>query len=273
MPTPPENWSHGYLSGNDDFRLKQLANAINNPKNDVVWIARGGYGLTRLLPKLEKVLDPLQNCPKLIGFSDVTALSTWLLSQKNITNFHGPLATTLADEQDAAIDAALEWLTGDCTETAYLNLKPLNSGFSDGELRGRFWGGNLTVLGHLVGTSVLPTEPSILFLEDVGERPYRLDRILTQMTHADAFKQIRAVVLGHFTGCEESENGQKKLGPVPSAEETVAEHFSDLDIPVFGHLPCGHQAPNHVFPVGGQASIAKQGEEASLLVSLSAQEG
>ena len=268
LPTPPSDWEHGYLNGNDEFRLAQLQEAICNPENDVVWIARGGYGLTRLLPQFETAFANLQHSPKIIGFSDVSALSAWFLSQKNQITFHGPLATTLGDEDDASIDASLDWLNGSCTEMAYLNLKALNDGFSDGELRGTLWGGNLTVLGHLVGTNALPDLPGILFLEEVGERPYRLDRILTQMTQAGTFAQVRAVLLGHLTGCEESENGQKKLGPVPTAKETIAAHFSSLDIPVFGDLPCGHQAPNHVFPVGAQASIAKQGQDASLHISL-----
>ncbi|MBL92381.1 MAG: hypothetical protein CMH56_11300 [Myxococcales bacterium] len=273
LPNLPTDWNHGYLNGDDTFRLNQLRDAILNPHNDVVWIARGGYGLTRLLPLFDDAFKDLERCPKIIGFSDVSALNTWFLSQKNTVTFHGPLATTLADEDDVDIDATLDWLTGDCTEMAYLNLKPLNDGFSDGELRGTLWGGNLTVLGHLVGTQCLWQKPSILFLEEVGERPYRLDRILTQMTQAGAFQKVRAVLLGHFTGCEESEQGQKKLGHVPTAQETIAQHFSDLDIPVFGDIPCGHQNPNHVFPVGGQASIAKQGNDASLHISLERHEG
>ena len=100
-PIPPPKWHHGYLNGDTTFRVvNAIKNALLNQDNDVVWIARGGYGLTPLLPQLKNELSALRACPKVIGFSDVTALHCFLLSQQNITSFHGPLATTLANESN-----------------------------------------------------------------------------------------------------------------------------------------------------------------------------
>ena len=130
------------------------------------------------------------------------------------------------------------------------------------------WGGNLTVLGHLAGTGYLPQMSGILFLEDVGERPYRIDRILHQLEQAQSFEGVQAVVLGHFTACEEPATGQKRIGPVPTAKDVITSHFQRLNIPVFDGLPCGHQTPNHLFPVGASAAIQMDGNHANLHISL-----
>ena len=150
-PKPPSHWHHGYLNGDANFRVNAIKNALLNQENDVVWIARGGYGLTPLLPQLKNELTTLRDCPKVIGFSDVTALHCFLLSQQNITSFHGPLATTLANENNDTVDAILDWLNGTTTETAYLNLKLCQPNTKKHLFEGRLWGGNLTVLGHLAG--------------------------------------------------------------------------------------------------------------------------
>ncbi len=273
IPLPPPQWKHGYLNGNTSFRIEAIKNALLNQNNDVVWIARGGYGLTPLLPYLKEELSSLKGCPKVIGFSDVTALHCFLLSQKNITSFHGPLATTLANETQDNIESILEWLCGETNETSYVNLVPRLKHNFNATYLGRLWGGNLTVLGNLAGTGFLPDLPGILFLEDVGERPYRIDRTLHQLEQARAFKQVQAVILGHFTGCEEPDTGQKVMGPVPTAKEVLASHFERLQIPVFDGLPCGHQSPNHVLPVGAYASIQATSDQATLYMTLQSAEG
>jgi len=174
------------------------------------------------------------------------------------------LATTIADEAQEDVDAVLEWMCEETVETSYVSLTPLQPLETMTPICGRFWGGNLTVLGHLAGTGFLPKMPGILFLEDVGERPYRIDRTLHQLEQSEAFSHIQAVVLGHFSHCEEPETGQKRMGPVPTAKEVLRAHFSRRQIPVFDGLPCGHRAPNHVFPVGGYATLQPAGEQATL---------
>jgi muramoyltetrapeptide carboxypeptidase len=266
-PSLPTDWAHGYLNGDAACRANAIINGLKNPNNDVVWIARGGYGLTPLLPELKKHLKHLNTIPKLIGFSDVTALHCFLLSQCDHISFHGPLATTLADESPEDIDAVLDWMSEQTTEASYINLTPCADSHSSESISGRFWGGNLTVLGHLAGTGFLPKMPGILFLEDVGERPYRIDRILHQLEQSQAFANIQAVVLGHFSHCEEPETGQKRMGPVPTTKEVLQAHFVRLKIPVYEGLPCGHQAPNHAFPVGGEATIQQSNDRATLYLT------
>ena len=92
--------------------------------------------------------------------------------------------------------------------------------------------------------------------------------ISNQLEQAQAFQQVQAVVLGHFTGCEEPETGQKRIGPVPNAKEVLTSHFERLQIPVFDGLPCGHESPNHIFPVGAHASIQATADQATLYMTL-----
>jgi muramoyltetrapeptide carboxypeptidase len=241
--------AHAYLNGSDDQRLHALRTLYTRAHCDVLWLARGGYGLTRLLPRLEA--DPLldRDPPLLVGFSDGTALFSHLIKSHGRPSLHGPLATSVADADAAVMDALLQILGGNARGVAYPLLRALGSA-SAGPIEGPGVGGNLCVFGHLIGTPSMPDlKGAILFLEEVGERPYRIDRMLTHLAAAGALDGLRACVVGHLTGCEEAAN-PKATRKAPNGLDVFRDRFLEWGIPLFSGLPFGHEAPNLPIPLG-----------------------
>lgn len=250
---------HAYLNGNDEERARALKAALSSDA-DVVWVARGGYGLTRIVSRLSLPKGPL---PVVVGFSDTTALAARLLAL-GARSVHGPLATTVADEPEASFEHLLRVLEGRVAGTALEALRPLWATPAESAVEGWLFGANLCVLGHLVGTSALPSfDGALLVLEEVGERPYRIDRILTQLLEAGALDGVRGVVLGHLIGCEEPGRGQARRPP--SAEEVFAERLASLGVPLVAGAPVGHRPPNFAIPNGVRARLEWGPEKARLL--------
>ena len=250
----------GYLAGSDENRVRQLADALNDPDCRGILCVRGGFGSTRLLEKgkvgqLENAeLQESENAqfpmpdshsPKwLIGFSDITAL-LWNHAKLGIWGVHGPLLTTLPLEPDWSADRLF-----DCVEG-----RPLQSlsgkGWGGGKVTGRLFPANLTVASHLLGTPYQPDLTGvILAFEDVSEAPYRVDRMLTQWRMAGAFAGVRGIALGRFSRCEID----PKI-PSFSIEEVLRDRLGDLNIPIVSDLPFGHDGVNAALPVGIMASL------------------
>jgi len=246
----------GYLAGEDCDRRQQLLTALKDPDCRGILCARGGYGAMRLLEEWVWPWDYSNNeqsaisnqqsdsspqiAPKwLIGFSDITAL-LWSLSRQGIAGVHGPLLTTLSDEPDWSTQRLFDWVAG-------LPLPPLQGiGWGGGQVTGQLLPANLTVATHLLNTPLQPElAGSILALEDVGEAPYRIDRMLTQWRLCGAFQAINGIALGRFSQCQ-----------TPAAissltvEEVLRDRLSDLNIPIVSDLPFGHDGPNAALPVG-----------------------
>jgi muramoyltetrapeptide carboxypeptidase len=234
--------SCGYLAGSDEHRAAAFNRLVADPQIDAIMCARGGYGSLRILPLLEYAR--VAEHPKaVIGFSDVTALLWALYSRCGLIGFHGPLVTTLADAAPA--DRLALW----------------NAVASEGPLRLRFEtaavirpgracapvaGGNLTTLCHLLGTPYAPAfRDHIVFLEDRGEAPYRLDRMLTQMKMAGCFDGMQGLVLGSFEDC----------GAREDAWRVVAEVFGDAEWPILAGVDAGHSRPNVTIPLGVEAIL------------------
>jgi muramoyltetrapeptide carboxypeptidase len=226
----------GYLAGTDANRRQQLLTALKDPDCRGILCARGGYGGARLLEDWTWPDTPPQ---WLIGFSDITALLL-SLSQRGISGVHGPLLTTLAAEPDWSQQRLFDWVAG----------RPL------ADLTGDGWGGgratglllpvNLTVATHLLATPVMPAlDGVILAIEDVGEAPYRLDRLLTQWRLMGLFEKIAGVAVGRFSQCQ-----PPTTVPSFSVEEVLRDRLGDLHLPVVAGLPFGHDGPNAVLPVG-----------------------
>jgi muramoyltetrapeptide carboxypeptidase len=227
---------HRYLAGSDERRLTELASALADPGAHAVFCARGGYGMTRLLPALEGI--PLPAKP-VIGFSDITALHQ-MLQRQRLVSIHGPVLTQLP-RLDAATHSRLFELLESAAPAA-----PLTglSTYVDGTAEGPLVGGNLSVLTRLLGTPFLaPLEGAILLLEDVGERPYRLDRMWTHLALAGVFRQIRGIVLGEFAGCEEKEAGF-------SSADVLRELATATGLPCAAGFPFGHGVHNQPLPLG-----------------------
>lgn len=237
----------GFLAGPDQARLDAVVEALRDPDAKAVFLGRGGYGLLRIVDRLDPAL--LREHPKpIVGFSDGTVLLAFA-AQAGVVSIHGPVVTQLArlgDEDRAALFSLLE---SPEPQVLLHDLSALRPGSAVGPLLG----GNLEVFSRLVGTKHLPDlDGAILFLEDVGERPYRIDRLLTHLALAGVFDRVAAVVVGDLTGCEEP--ADSKIAS-PSAAEVVVERLSHLRVPVATGAPVGHAGRNRALPYGVRAEL------------------
>lgn len=257
IPEIEDRW--GYLAGNDDNRRNNLAKAWQDSECRGILCARGGFGTTRILEKWTWMLQNQETSqtqpPKwLIGFSDITAL-LWSLYKVGICGVHAPVMTTLAEEPSWSIQRLFDFVEGK-------SLEPLKGkGWGGGIVSGKLLPANLTVATHLLGTPMQPElDGVILAIEDVGEAPYRIDRMLTQWRMSGALGKIAGVAIGSFTSCEAPENI-----PSFSVVEVLRDRLEDLGIPIVSNLPFGHQAPNAALPVGVMVTL--DGDEGVLTVN------
>jgi muramoyltetrapeptide carboxypeptidase len=239
-PKIEQRW--GYLAGTDEERRSQLKEAWLDPECRGILCARGGYGSARLLENWEWDRDVT---PKwLIGFSDVTGL-LWSLTHLGISGVHAPLLTTIATEPEWSRDRLFNWLENHTIE-------PISGkGWGNGRVTGILLPANLTVATHLLGTPIQSDlNGVILALEDVGEAPYRLDRMLTQWRLSGALSQVRGIAIGRFSQCEPPSG-------IPSytVEQVLSDRLGDLSIPIVSHLPFGHDGCNAALPVGVMAEL------------------
>ncbi|MBO9998379.1 MAG: LD-carboxypeptidase [Cyanobacteria bacterium SID2] len=228
---------HGYLAGRDEQRRKQLRRALVDPEVKGILCARGGYGGTRLLETWDWETSI---APKwLIGFSDITSL-LWSLAKQGISGVHGPLLTTLAEEPEWSQQRLFDWVR-------QKSIDPLQGrGWGAGTVTGRLFPANLTVATHLIGTALEPDlTGAILAFEDIGEAPYRIDRMLTHWRMSGRLEKVAGIALGRFSRSEVD-------GNVPSftADEVLLDRLSDLGVPVVSDLPFGHEGVNAALPVG-----------------------
>jgi muramoyltetrapeptide carboxypeptidase len=238
----------GFLAGDDARRLAELDEALADPDIDAIVAARGGYGATRLLSRLD--VERVRGARKLlVGFSDVTALHA-LWARAGLRSIHGPMVAALGRGTEAQL---ARWFA--CVEGA---LPPSVSGLAvirPGVAEGPLLGGNLALLAALLGTPhVPPLEGAVLFLEDVGEAPYRIDRMLTSLRDAGWLERVAGIALGTFEGC----------GPRPDGrhvEEVLLERLEDLGVPVALGVPAGHVDDNLELPFGARVRLdASAGE-------------
>lgn len=269
--------SHQRFAGDDQTRLAAIARAAASGA-DVALISRGGYGLTRLLPHINyKALDKaVSRGTRFVGLSDFTALQNALLAKTGAVTWAGPaLGEDFGTEgqPDDIMEACFDDLiTGQGEGTGWRLPKIATKSIADGAWQpgagGKFgvknavlWGGNLAVLSSLVGTPYLPqVKGGILFLEEVHEHPYRLERMLTQLLHAGVLAQQKAVVLGQFT--------HYKLVPHDKGFKlatVVAWLQRQIKAPVLSGLPFGHVPTKVVLPVGGKVTLAVEDRDAFLL--------
>lgn len=239
----------GYLAGTDERRLEELTNALCDPDVKAILCARGGYGATRLLPHLDPRLVAAARKP-VIGFSDVTALHS-LWARAGVRSLHASMVAGLGRADECC---RFQWLsaveqTNSGEWPAEWRLCPVVEGVARGVLRG----GNLAVLVALVGTPYAPpVDGAILFLEDVGERPYRVDRMLTTLHQAGWFERCAGVVLGSFTEAEPGPDGV-------TLQQVLEERLGGLAVPVLTGFPAGHDKVNVPLWFGAQAEITDEG--------------
>jgi len=262
--------SHTRFAGDDATRLAAIHRAADSGA-DVAVISRGGYGLTRILPgiKYKQVAKAIAKGTQFVGLSDFTAFQNALLAKTGAVTWAGPaLGEDFGAEQpDDIMEACFDDMVSGQGEGAGWHfstrcaeaLAKRRSGVwaQDAVL----WGGNLAVLVSLLGTPYFPNiQGGVLFLEDVGEHPYRIERMLTQLLHAGVLAKQKAVVLGQFTNF--------KLTPHDKGFklQTVVDGLrSQLKVPVLTDLPFGHVATKLCLPVGQKVSLVVEDRDALLL--------
>jgi muramoyltetrapeptide carboxypeptidase len=232
----------GFLAGPDQVRAGVLNALFADPAIHGIVCARGGYGATRVLPYLD--WETVRRHPKVfVGFSDITVLHWALRVRTGLVTFHGPMGTTLGNApEDFRILLKQALMLDAPVDLAPSGVTVLNQG----EAVGPVVGGNLTLLCHLVGTPYAPRfDGSLLFIEDVTEAPYRLDRMLVQMTLAGCFEGVAGLVLGQFRDC----------GEAAEIYDVFMRTFGPLGIPVVAGFPIGHGENNATLPIGLTARL------------------
>jgi len=254
-----------YLAGDDILRANVINRLFADTDIDGIICARGGFGAMRLLDHLD--WDLLKKNPKLfIGFSDICSLLLSILDRTgdkiedvigdktgNIV-IHGPTVVSLATAQDKTIESFQNTIQGRFREIEIFKGQVLKFGKSMGVLKG----GNISTISHLLGTKFQPDfKNSILFLEDIGEPAYKIDRMLSQMKMAGMFKQIKGVITGSFEQCDNDQYLQ----------EIVVEIFEEYNIPIITGIDAGHGKINLSLPMGREIEINTAMETKTLKIN------
>lgn len=239
----------------DDKRFAFLDRALRARDSKAVWCVRGGYGANRLMPALLKKKAPAQ-AKMFIGISDNTTLH-FLLNQKwKWASLHGPIVERLGTGTLPAdfVEELRALVFGEQPEVRFADLQPMNKAAQKkSKIQAMVVGGNLTTMQSLIGTAVHPRlKDRILFLEDIGERGYRLDRMLEHFAQAGVFAGCKAVVLGHFIGGNEP--GKADVSYVDFALRRFAQ---GMKIPVYQGLEVGHGERQRTLPFGTNATLFK----------------
>ena len=225
-----------YFAGSDEHRANIINHLFSNNDIKAIICAKGGYGAIRVLPFLD--YNIIKNNPKLfIGFSDITSLLSVFENKCFFQVIHGPVITSLGQNSNKTLKSFFNILTSFSSKVIFENNITLYKGNAQGILSG----GNLTTICHLLGTNFQPEfRGKILFLEEIKEAPYRIDRMLTQMKMAGVFNGINGVVAGSFNDC----------GDINMIFEILLEIFHEFQIPVFAGLDAGHGKTNLSLPFG-----------------------
>ena len=240
--------SHTYFSGTDEERRNDLQQMLDNREVKAILCARGGYGLSRIIDDLD--FRKFKKHPKwIIGFSDVTVLHAHLFSKYKIASLHAPMAAAFNDGEGEnvyieSIKNALEGVPAHYSCAQHVFNKT-------GEAKGELVGGNLALLVHLIGSaSNINTKNKILFIEDVGEYIYNVDRMLVQLKRSGKFDKLAGLIIGGFTEMKDTER--------PYGKTTLAvinEHVKDFKFPVCFNFPVSHDTENYALKIGVKYSL------------------
>jgi muramoyltetrapeptide carboxypeptidase len=235
-----------FLAGTDEDRAADLEEAWLDPDVAAVLVGRGGSGAARLIDLLDWSAMRAAGPKLLVGFSDVTALHEAVATHLRLVSLFGPMPAGLALGESPPDAASADHLRRTLfePETVQVIAAPATTCAVPGHARGVLVGGTVSVLAAAVGTAESrPADGAIVVLEDIGEAPFRLDSLLTQLTRTGWFDGARGVVLGSWTGCGDG------------AAELVAARLCHLEVPVLAGLPFGHCTPALTIPLGVDASL------------------
>ena len=243
---------HGYLAAQDTVRADDLNSAFADPSVDAIVCLKGGYGTPRILDMLD--YHCIRANPKVfVGYSDITALHLAFLRHAGLPTIHGFMAMSFTGEIDKKSQE--RWVQVVTADSPVGDL-PIDDADTlqtvcPGVVDGRLVGGNLSLVAALVGTDyALEPDGAIIFLEDVGEEPYRIDRMLNQLRLAGYFSRCSGIVLGSWNGCTPDEPDRSI-----SLHQVFEDYFGALGKPVLAGFPAGHGTPALTLPLGVRARL------------------
>lgn len=256
---------HGYLAGTDAERARDLNSMFRDKRVNAIICVRGGYGAPRLLPMIDYAA--IRKHPKIfVGYSDITALQLAILRRTGLLTFSGPM---VAADMGRGIDPFSEaqfWSM--ITEPeAYGDLQPQQekefAGITNGKISGRLIGGCLSLVATVAGSSFMPSlKNSILFLEEIGEDIYRIDRYLVHLREMGLLRQIGGFVLGQMVDC-----GSSSGTPSLSLEDLMRDFIRPLRVPALMNLEYGHASRKHTMPIGGRAELIVTARQKRLIIT------
>ena len=248
---------HNYFSGTDDERLSDLQAMMDDDSIHAIFCARGGYGTGRIIDRIK--FKKFKKHPKwIIGFSDITVLHCHLFSNYKIASMHAPMAAAFNDGQytNEFVQSLHEALLGKKIQIESAP-HPLNR---QGSAKGTLVGGNLSLLAHLTGTSSeIDMKNKILFIEDIGEYIYNVDRMLYQLKRNGKFDKLSGLIVGGFTEMKDTETPFGK-----SIEEVIREVIEEFDFPVCFSFPVSHEKENYALKIGLEYKLSIKKRRTSL---------
>ncbi len=248
--------SSNYFSGDDEERLDDFQEMLDDTEVKAILCGRGGYGIGRIIEKIR--FKEFRKDPKwIIGFSDVTVLHAHIYSNYKIASLHAPMAAAFNEGENEYVQSIRWALTG----TMGNYTAPAHAFNCTGEATGELVGGNLALLAHLVGTSSdIKTKNRILFLEDVGEYLYNVDRMLYQLKRNGKFEKLAGLIIGGFTDNKDTERPFGK-----TADEIIRDIFSEYNYPISFGFPVSHERENYALKFGVTYSLSVTEEKVTLI--------
>ncbi len=247
----------GYLAASDQARADEFMRFIEDPEIDAIVCARGGYGVMRILPSLD--FAAVRDARKIVmGFSDITALLISIEQHARLVSFHGPVASSTFDAFTKA--SFIGSVFGSKNEqpeisdaSSIAQAKEVRT-LVPGVARGRLTGGNLSMVVSTLGTRYeIDTTNAILFLEEISEEPYRIDRMLTQLWLAGKLQTCKAILLGYFRDCET--RPASRVAPGRALMQVLMDRIGSLGVPAVYGMPFGHVKSKLTLPVGVVAEL------------------
>jgi len=250
---------HFYFSGTDEERLQDLQMMLDDPTVDAILMGRGGYGLSRIIDLLDFTTF-IQKPKWVCGFSDITVLHNHIHAQLGIPTLHSPMCGAFTPES-ANSDYIKNFFAALTGESLFYHAPP--SDFNrHGMAEGILTGGNLAILAHLTGSpSEADTDGKILFIEDIGEHLYQIDRLMLNLKRAGKLDYLKGLLVGSFTEVEDTE---RPFGQ--TVEEIISDKVKEYDYPVCFNFPCGHQEINYTLTLGmnHRLIVTEQGSQLEL---------
>lgn len=256
----------GYLAGKDNERLKDLHEAFDNTEIDAILCIRGGYGSARIIDQIDYSI--IKRNPKIfIGYSDITALLNAIWQKTGLICFHGVVGNSAFSTYTR--NHFLQLMTNNLESNKIVSHPNSNTyNINTGTARGKLVGGNLALINSLLGTPYqIDFTDKIVFLEDIGEAPYKIDRMLTQLLLTGQLEKAAGIVLGEFYKCD-IDNDEITHENSLSLKYVLEDRLKGLNIPILGNFSFGHIKDQAIFPIGLEAELNTDYPEVKLCESI-----